>query len=67
MSADKRPRDVELLTADEMAAALRVRTETMRRHLQMGSIRGSRVGAGPHGAWRIPLSELRRITEGEPR
>jgi excisionase family DNA binding protein len=54
----------KVLTTEEFADALRVRTETVRRHLLSGDIRGVRIGSGPKAPWRIPVSELRRFTGG---
>lgn len=44
----------ELLTADEAAAALRVSTKTVLRHIKSGQLRASKVGR----AWRIRRGDL---------
>ena len=49
-----------LLTVGEVAAALRISTETIRRHVHDGTIRAITVGR----VIRIPASELERLLDG---
>lgn len=55
----------QLLTPDEVADVLRVSSGTVRRHLVSGEIRGVRVGSGPKAPWRIPSTELDRLSGTE--
>jgi excisionase family DNA binding protein len=48
------------LKLDEVAAALRVNPETVRRWLVSGRLRGYRPG-GKRAGWRIPAAELDRF------
>jgi excisionase family DNA binding protein len=50
----------QLYTLDETAAVLRKSTRTLRRMLHEGKLAGTKVG----GTWRIPESELERLTRG---
>jgi len=45
------------LSIDQVAMQLQIHTNTVRRMLRAGSIRGVRIGK----AWRIPRSELLRL------
>lgn len=45
------------LSVDEAAIACSVSSETIRRRLRTGRLRGA-FREGPHGAWRIPVSDL---------
>jgi excisionase family DNA binding protein len=49
-----------LLKVTEVAARLRVSTETVRRWLRRGRLRGVLLG-GDRGGYRIPASELDRL------
>jgi excisionase family DNA binding protein len=51
------------LKLHEVAEALRVSPETVRRWLVSGHIKGYRPG-GTKAGWRIPASELQRLREG---
>jgi excisionase family DNA binding protein len=50
---------VEYYTVSEIAAKLRVDTETVYRWLNKGTLKGIRVG----NTWRIPVSEYNRFTQ----
>ena len=45
------------LSVNEAAIACSVSSETIRRRLRTGRLRGA-FREGPHGAWRIPVSDL---------
>lgn len=49
-----------LLTLPEVAAQLRLSNETVRRWLNSGRLRGTKLGSDRAG-WRIPESEVRRL------
>ena len=53
------PTSPPLLTVSEVAAALRVSTETIRRHVHDGSIRAVTIGR----LMRIPAPELERLLD----
>lgn len=50
------------LKVSEVAAQLKLNPETIRRWLASGKLHGFRLGKTSAG-WRIPASEVRRITE----
>jgi excisionase family DNA binding protein len=50
----------QFLTVAEAAALLRVESQTVRRWLRGGRLRGVSLGSRRAG-WRIPRSEVRRI------
>jgi excisionase family DNA binding protein len=51
--------EVELLTVAEVASALRVSGETIRRRIGDGTIRGVRLGS----VLRVPTRELERVLD----
>lgn len=53
----------ELLTPTEVAEALRVAPETVRRMLRRGELKGYRVG--DPGVWRVDARSLRRLLGDE--
>jgi excisionase family DNA binding protein len=48
-----------LVTTDELAQRLRCHTETIRRALRSGRLRGLKIGR----RWRIPLGEIEKISQ----
>ena len=50
---------MDYLTVPEAAEALRVHDETVRRWLQAGRLRGTKLPG--RGDWRIPQAEIDRI------
>ncbi len=53
--------DDRLLTVAEVADRLRLNPETVRRWLRHGKLAGISLGSD-RGGWRVPASELRRLT-----
>jgi excisionase family DNA binding protein len=53
-----------LLSIREAGLRLRVSTDTVRRYLTSGQIKGFRL---PSGVWRVPTSEIERITSADGR
>ena len=53
--------DLQLLTANEAADALRVTPRTVRRWARQGTIPSVRIGDGPSGPVRIPRQGLRHL------
>ena len=54
-----------LRTPEEVAEYVHLNAQTVRAKLRSGEIRGVRLGKGPKAPWRIPASELRRLTGEE--
>lgn len=56
----------KMLTVDEVADAMRVNPETVRRWIRSGQLRGVRMATGRGGgAYKIPESELVRLQQGQ--
>lgn len=53
--------ELNLLTAKEFAAKLRVHPSTIRRAIESGRIHAFRVGNGKKASFRIPESEIERM------
>ena len=51
------------MTVDEVAKALSLNQETIRRWLRTGKLKGIRIGERRTG-WRIPASEVERVLKG---
>lgn len=60
MSATLTPSTAASLTVPQMARRYQVATKTIRRWIKAGHVKAFRVG--PRGQWRIPESELCRVT-----
>jgi acetyl-CoA synthetase len=50
----------DVLTAEEAAQVLRVHTQTIKRWLADGKLKGIKIGR----AWRVSRAEITRILEG---
>jgi excisionase family DNA binding protein len=57
--------DERLLTVTDVAKALAVDEETIRRWVRAGKVKAIQPG-GQRGTYRIPESELRRLLTGQP-
>lgn len=50
------------LTVSEVARVMRVTEPTVREWLRKGTLRGVKLSKAPRGDWRIPRSEIERLT-----
>ena len=53
--------EIDFLSIKEMAVLIRVHVNTIRRAIKIGKISAFRVG-GPHSAYRIPRTEINRLS-----
>lgn len=56
------PLPVAPLTVREVAETLKVTDATVREWLRAGKIRGSKLSGTAKDRWRVPLSEVERLT-----
>ena len=54
---------MELLTIQEFAKLTKLSDDTIRRAIKAGRIHGFRVGAGKRAGYRIPKTEIMRISK----
>lgn len=53
----------DFFTIQEIADMMRVHHTTIRNAIKVGHINAFRIGMGKRASWRIPRSELQRLTE----